>query len=538
MSQIDKSIRRFSKNSKDPKNETTTALKLLSNYAESYKILEKENKSLQHYINDLKANLKISKEIINTFLTTNSDKKYQTLSFTYQKQQKLLSSRIEELTKTNIELEKQNLQLIESLNLLREQIESSKTKIFLLEQIIEKKENIILSYKKNSNKNALVIINPNQAIIKMNDELITYKKVYEKVSKYLKKSGERLDRYENIIADLQTEKEQLKTQNEIQEYSAIREKENLIYKLRTTMININNKNNNNEDKSSRSQNTLKRNINITNKNINLIKGLNLHNNGYENELLKKKLKFGDTIGEDKVNKSFDDANETETKSIDSENEEFCEVLRQAGIPAMTYYMMTTNKGYTKIIDALEFMYKLVTDKKMTIKILECENDDLREKNFQLNKENMELLSKQKEINDNMINNQSKITINNVNINTLRNYQKILQNNNKDLENKYNESDSIVYNPNKNKSSIEKDDDYFKKNVEVKKYNNSVINKKKNENIMTLSSVTSSEFGKDCQNLESFVSSIGEQDNNTINQTQNNNESNDEIDIEVDQINEK
>ena len=538
MSQIDKSIRRFSRNSKDPKNETTTALKLLSNYAESYKILEKENKSLQHYINDLKANLKISKEIINTFLTTNSDKKYQTLSFTYQKQQKLLSSRIEELTKTNIELEKQNLQLIESLNLLREQIESSKTKIFLLEQIIEKKDNIILSYKKNSNKNALVIINPNQAIIKMNDELITYKKVYEKVSKYLKKSGERLDRYENIIADLQTEKEQLKTQNEIQEYSAIREKENLIYKLRTTMININNKNNNNEDKSSRSQNTLKRNINITNKNINLIKGLNLHNNGYENELLKKKLKFGDTIGEDKVNKSFDDANETETKSIDSENEEFCEVLRQAGIPAMTYYMMTTNKCYTKIIDALEFMYKLVTDKKMTIKILECENDDLREKNFQLNKENMELLSKQKEINDNMINNQSKITINNVNINTLRNYQKILQNNNKDLENKYNESDSIVYNPNKNKSSIEKDDDYFKKNVEVKKYNNSVINKKKNENIMTLSSVTSSEFGKDCQNLESFVSSIGEQDNNTINQTQNNNESNDEIDIEVDQINEK
>ena len=535
MSQIDKSIRRVSK---DPRIETTTALKLLSNYAESYKMLEKENKSLQHYINDLKANIKISKEIINTFLSTNSDKKYQTLSLSYQKQQKFLSSRIEELTKANIELDKQNFKLLESLNLLKEQIETSKTKIFLLEQTIEKKENIILSYKKSANKNALVVISPDKALIKMNDELITYKNVYEKVSKYLKKSGERLDRYENIIADLQTEKEQLKTQNEIQEYSAIREKENLIYKLRTTMININNNNNNIEDKSSRSQNTLKRNINITNKNVNLIKGLNLHNNGYENELLKKKLKFGDTLGEDKVNKSFDDVVETEIKSIDSENEEFCEVLRQAGIPAMTYYMMTTNKGYSKIIDALEFMYKLVTDKKMTIKILECENDDLRVKNFQLNKENMELLSKQKEINDNMINNQSKITINNVNINTLRNYQKILQNNNKDLENEYNETGSIVYNPNKNKSSIEKDDEYFKKNIEIKKYTSSMINKKKNENIMTLSSVTSSEFGKDCQNLESFVSSIGEQDNNTINQTKNNNETSEEIDIEIEQINEK
>ena len=178
MSQIDKSIRRVSK---DPRIETTTALKLLSNYAESYKMLEKENKSLQHYINDLKANIKISKEIINTFLSTNSDKKYQTLSLSYQKQQKFLSSRIEELTKANIELDKQNFKLLESLNLLKEQIETSKTKIFLLEQTIEKKENIILSYKKSANKNALVVISPDKALIKMNDELIKYKNVYKKV---------------------------------------------------------------------------------------------------------------------------------------------------------------------------------------------------------------------------------------------------------------------------------------------------------------------------------------------------------------------
>ena len=196
---------------------------------------------------------------------------------------------------------------------------------------------------------------------------------------------------------------------------------------------------------------------------------------------------------------------------------------------MTYYMMSTNKGFAKIIDALEFMYKLVCDKKMTIKILECENDDLREKNFQLNKENIELLSKQKEINGNMINNnQSKITINNVNINTLRNYQKISQNN--DFVNEYSESGSVVYNP-KKKNTIEKEDEEIKNND----FKTSIINKRKNDEILTLSSVTSSEFGKDCQNLESFVSSIGEHDNNIVNKSETYSET---IDIDVDQIKEK
>jgi hypothetical protein len=175
------------------------------------------------------------------------------------------------------------------------------------------------------------------------------------------------------------------------------------------------------------------------------------------------------------------------------------------------------------------MYKLVCDKKMTIKILECENDDLREKNFQLNKDNIELLSKQKEINGNMINNnQSKITINNVNINTLRNYQKISQNN--DFVNEYSESGSVVYNP-KKKNTIEKEDEKIKNND----FKTSIINKRKNDEILTLSSVTSSEFGKDCQNLESFVSSIGEHDNNIVNKSETYSET---IDIDVDQIKEK
>lgn len=52
--------------------EKKTALKLINKYAESYNILEDENKSLRTEIKDLRANLKINKEIIEGFFNTGS----------------------------------------------------------------------------------------------------------------------------------------------------------------------------------------------------------------------------------------------------------------------------------------------------------------------------------------------------------------------------------------------------------------------------------------------------------------------------------
>ena len=42
----------------------------------------------------------------------------------------------------------------------------------------------------------------------------------------------------------------------------------------------------------------------------------------------------------------------------------------------------------KLIDTIELMFKLITDKNMTIRILEIENENLNEKNIELNEENM------------------------------------------------------------------------------------------------------------------------------------------------------
>ena len=48
------------------KEEKKSALKLINKYAESYSILENENKQLKNEIRDLRLNLKINKEIRRT----------------------------------------------------------------------------------------------------------------------------------------------------------------------------------------------------------------------------------------------------------------------------------------------------------------------------------------------------------------------------------------------------------------------------------------------------------------------------------------
>ena len=72
MSHFDKS-HRTSKTEKQKSVETMAVLKLLNSYAESYKLVDNENKSLKEYISDLKINLKVSKQIIDTFISKNSD---------------------------------------------------------------------------------------------------------------------------------------------------------------------------------------------------------------------------------------------------------------------------------------------------------------------------------------------------------------------------------------------------------------------------------------------------------------------------------
>ena len=458
---------------RDKNIETTTVLKLLNSYAESYKLLENENKSLKHYISDLKTNLKVSKQIIDSFISKNSENKYKKIISNLQNENKMNSKTNEELTKKNFTLEK-TINKLKQINInLKDKNDDLKTKLFIVEESLIKKENIINSQKKGLIKNQILVLNPNKAIVKLNDELLTYKTIYEKISKNLIKNNEKIDKYEALIATLETEKEQLKTQNKIQLYSVNREKENLKYKLKNTLHNLN------EDKTYRSTNTPKiGNLNI--KNFNL----------YSNQQFKNKLQMEST---DKSNKSFEELNYSKN-SFGINNEEFKEVLKQAGLSFETYMLLSSNKIYSKLTDTIELMFRLIIDKNMTIKILEIENENLNEKNAELNEENMSILSKKN--NESMINNTSKITINNLNINSLRAYKNLLKKNESTISSKE-DTNSIVNMKTtqnlSNKAILEKNQSY---------------ELRRNENILTLeSSITSSEFGKDCKGINSFASSF-------------------------------
>ena len=101
--------------------------------------------------------------------------------------------------------------------------------------------------------------------------------------------------------------------------------------------------------------------------------------------------------------------------------------------------MSKLKTYSKLTDAIEMIFGILIDKNTTIKILQSENDNLTNKNFVLNKENMALnfeIKKYKDLNDNissndrdgtLSNNMSSITPNRLdNIDALHTYQRLLE----------------------------------------------------------------------------------------------------------------
>ena len=473
----DKSHRTW-RTTKEKNVQTVTVLKLLNSYAESYKILENENKSLKQYISDLKTNLKVSKQIIDTFISKNSENKYQEIILNLQKDNKTSSEINEELTKKNLQLQKEFSKFKEIISNLREEIEDLKTKKFILEESLLKKDSIITAQKRGLSKNQYIVIHPNKALVKLNDELITYKLIYERISNYLKKSDEKIDKYETVIANLQTEKEQIQIQNKLKLYSVNRENENLKYKLRNTINTLN------DDKSYRSTNTPK------------INNINLHFNSNHNEN-RNKVPFQNSEKSNKSNRTIEDEEFSKNSSFNNSfnNEEFKEILKQAGLTIENYLILSSNKMNAKLIDTIELMFKLITDKNMTIRILEIENENLNEKNTQLNEENISILSKKN--NESMANNTSKITINNLNINSLNAYKNIL-NKNESISSKEETGSIIVM---KKKQNLNKE--------EISEKNRCKSSQLSKERILTLeNSITSSEFGRECKGINSFSSSFG------------------------------
>ena len=138
-------------------------------------------------------------------------------------------------------------------------------------------------------------------------------------------------------------------------------------------------------------------------------------------------------------------------------DEFAEILRNVGLTKTEFQRMTKMKTYNKLTDAVEMIFGFLIDKNSTIKILQIENENLTNKNFTLNKENMILnfeikkiknqysIDKKNNNNNNnnnnndlrdetLSNNASQITLNRaLNIDLFKNYQKLIENHNNEDE---------------------------------------------------------------------------------------------------------
>ena len=291
------------------------------------------------------------------------------------------------------------------------------TKLFLAEQELSKKSTTISLLKKKiiNSKNKFYkdeeeyyIIEPSEALIKLNDELYLYKEIYSKLISSLKKSQKSISKYEVMVSNLQNELIKIKNKYRLSILSANRDKENYLSIL--------------------SQNTR----NATTENSKKINSQNLPINNNYNTLnlfpsdnLKLKNKFN--ILEDK--KFY-----ANVHSLD----EFGEILKSVGLTKIEFQKMTKLKTFCKLTDAIEMIFGILVDKNSTIKILQTENDNLTNKNFVLNKENItltfELKKFKQDLNDNisdndkdtLSNNMSQITPNRNNFETLQNYQRLLE----------------------------------------------------------------------------------------------------------------
>ena len=229
-----------------------TALKLINKYADSFNLIKDENKQLKIQIEDLKSNLKINKSIIEGFFSKLNSKEKESSIISQIKKENLnlynqneqLRKKIEDLN-AKININQQNY--LESTIQIKEENEHLKTKLFMMEQVLQKKDNIInrnkkkLSLYKNGfiyNQKEIYVTNPSKLINDINNELLTYKEMYSKNIELLKDSRIVLDRYEKKIIELQNENQTLRQEYKMHIFNTNRERETLMTTIQKERIQL------------------------------------------------------------------------------------------------------------------------------------------------------------------------------------------------------------------------------------------------------------------------------------------------------------
>ena len=289
----------------------------------------------------------------------------------------------------------------------KEENELLKTKIFLLEQSCQKKNNIIDQQKSklnigkkghhSFNKNEIYITNPSKVVNNINNELLVYKDMYKELTNVIKDNRINLERYEKKIIELQNENQTLRQEYKSHIFNSNIERETLMNTIQRERNYINkrnlsedskkirNKKNNKKDKKIENSKT----VTITETCDNLIENQNANKNN-------KYKKFMDNDKNKKNNKYeslslFNDdyfINQINRKQF--EHEDFIEIIKTVGLTLENFEYMSKLKSFSKFTEIIEMLLNLVKERERYINILKKENEYLNDNNFKLNEENMQL----------------------------------------------------------------------------------------------------------------------------------------------------
>ena len=361
------------------------------------KLLKKENE-------ELKTRLTINTEIIQEFFkNSNIDEKVSLFVGNIKKENNLLLNEINDLKNQNQKLISVNEQIS---NPNKINLETYEDKLFIYENLLKEKQSIIVNLKeKNKNLKLFIdskiekkeinndideekdktsnykyiieeiyIVSPQQLINTLNDKIELYKDINTKLKNLINEFKTRLLNKDKEY--LQLEEEVMHLKQELQKYTQIKNNEEIMNQLiqyqsmksipisqSYSNINFNNiKNKNTRNKQTRSLSYIN---NYTNDLKKVMKEIEV----YEN--------FNKTVNEISKN-DFDLAGEWD------------ETLKQCGMTQEEFLKFCGMKITNKLTNAIEYLYKILIDKNIQIKLLMKENETLNEENIRLNKINIQM----------------------------------------------------------------------------------------------------------------------------------------------------
>ena len=364
------------------------------------KILQKENE-------ELKTRLSINSKIIQEFFkNSNINDKISLFVENIKKENNLLLSENKNLKLQNQKLLSEN-EKISNPNKIN--IDDYESKLFVYENLLKEKQSIIINLKE-QNKNLKLFIDSkiNKKEINNNKEIekenkINYKYIIEEIyvispQQLINTLNDKIELYKDINIKLKNLIQEMKSRivNKDKEYLKLEEElMNLRQELQKYTQMKNNEEIMNQLIQYQSMKSIPTSQSCSNINFNIHQKYLLKNKNKKNKQTRS-LSYINNYTSDlkKVMKEievYENVNKT-VKEI-SKNDfdlagEWSETLKQCCMTQEEFLRFCGMKVTSKLTNAIEYLYKILIDKNIQIKLLMKENDTLNEENIRLNKINI------------------------------------------------------------------------------------------------------------------------------------------------------